>query len=188
MKSSLPEIVRTRIYIDGEFVDAIDGDTFETFEPATGEVLATVAAGGPADIEVAVAAARRSFEGGSWSRIAPAERKATLLRFAGLIEQNASDLALFDAVEAGKPIADTEDGDLPDVIATLRWYAEAVDKVFGKVSPTGRAISGLLSLNRSASSASWCRGISRSPFSCSNSRQHWLRATRWSSSRRNWRR
>jgi gamma-glutamyl-gamma-aminobutyraldehyde dehydrogenase len=144
MTTQLPSIVRNRIYIDGEFVDAIDGSTFETFEPATGTVLATVAAGGAADIDIAVAAARRSFDEGGWSRIAPAERKATLLRFAALIEQHASDLALFDAVEAGKPIADTEDGDLPDVVSTLRWYAEAVDKVFGKVSPTGEGNLGLI--------------------------------------------
>jgi len=103
MTTPLPQIVRTRIYIDGEFVDAIDGQTFETFEPATGQVLATVAAGAAADIDAAVAAARRSFDEGSWSRIAPVERKAILLQFATLIEANAADLALFDAVEAGKP-------------------------------------------------------------------------------------
>jgi gamma-glutamyl-gamma-aminobutyraldehyde dehydrogenase len=144
MTTPLPQIVRTRIYIDGEFVDAIDGQTFETFEPATGQVLATVAAGAAADIDAAVAAARRSFDEGSWSRIAPVERKAILLQFATLIEANAADLALFDAVEAGKPIADTEDGDLPDVVSTLRWYAEAIDKVFGKVSPTGEGNLGLI--------------------------------------------
>ena len=144
MTTPLPEVVRDRIYIDGEFVDAIDGETFETFDPATGALLATVAAGGAADIDSAVAAARRAFDEGVWSRVAPVERKATLLRFAALIEQHASDLALFDAVEAGKPIADTEDGDLPDVISTLRWYAEAIDKIFGKVSPTGEGNLGLI--------------------------------------------
>jgi gamma-glutamyl-gamma-aminobutyraldehyde dehydrogenase len=144
MTTKLPDIVRTGIYTDGRFGAALDAETFDTLDPATGEVLATVAAGGAADIDAAVAAARRAFTAGTWSRIAPAERKATLLRFAQLIEDNASDLARFDAVEAGKPIADTEDGDLPDVISTLRWYAEATDKVFGKVSPTGEGNLGLI--------------------------------------------
>ena len=79
---------RTQAFIDGRFVDAASGETFATENPANGEVIAYVQAGGAEDIDRAVAAARRSFEDGRWSRMAPADRRKVLLRFAGLIEAN----------------------------------------------------------------------------------------------------
>ena len=137
MTAQLPATVQTRAYIDGAFVDASDGATFDNLSPATGEVLNTVAACSADDVDTAVAAARRAFEAGGWSRLAPAERKTILLRFADLIEANAAELALIDSIDAGKPIKDCNELDIPDVVLTIRWYAEAIDKVFGKVSPTG---------------------------------------------------
>jgi gamma-glutamyl-gamma-aminobutyraldehyde dehydrogenase len=124
-------------FIDGAFVDAKSGETFDTHAPATGEVLASIAACGPEDVDRAVSSARRVFERGDWRRMAPAERKKILLKLADLVEQNASEIARLDAIDAGKPIVDCEQLDLPDVVNTLRWYAEAIDKVFGKISPTG---------------------------------------------------
>jgi gamma-glutamyl-gamma-aminobutyraldehyde dehydrogenase len=124
-------------YIDGEQVAPQSGETFETMMPATGRVLAEIAACGPEDVDRAVASARRAFNKGHWSRLAPSERKQVLLRFADLIESNLLELARLDAVDAGKPIVDCEELDLPDVVNTMRWYAEALDKAFGKVSPTG---------------------------------------------------
>ena len=79
---------RTQAFIDGRFVDAASGETFATENPANGEVIAHVQAGGSEDIDRAVAAARRSFEDGRWSRQSPADRKKVLLRFAALIEAN----------------------------------------------------------------------------------------------------
>ncbi|MCV7420734.1 aldehyde dehydrogenase family protein [Mycobacterium yunnanensis] len=140
----LPDTVKTQAYIDGAFVDASDGSTFANISPATNEVLNEVAACTAQDVDTAVAAARRAFDAGHWSRIAPADRKAVLLRFADLVEQHAEELAHIDSVDAGKPISDCIDGDLPDVVLTIRWYAEAVDKVFGKVSPTGTDNVGLV--------------------------------------------
>ncbi|MFE7422176.1 aldehyde dehydrogenase family protein [Rhodococcus sp. NPDC057529] len=137
MTTTLPATVRTQAYIDGTFVDAEGGATFDNLSPATGQVLNKVAAASEADVDTAVAAARRAFDGGAWSKIAPAERKAVLLKFADLIEQNTTELALIDSIDAGKPITDCEQLDIPDVVLTIRWYAEAIDKVFGKVSPTG---------------------------------------------------
>jgi 4-(gamma-glutamylamino)butanal dehydrogenase len=131
-------------FIDGMSVGASSGETFETMMPSTGEVLAEVAACGPDDVDRAVAAARRAFRAGSWSRLAPAERKAIMLRFADGIEANLSELARLDAVDAGKPITDCENLDLPDAINTIRWFAEALDKVFGKISPTGTDTLGLI--------------------------------------------
>lgn len=142
--ATLPAGVATRAYVDGAYVDASDGATFDNVNPATGTVLNAVAACTEHDVDAAVRAARRSFDEGTWSRIAPADRKAVLLRFADLIEANAAELALIDAIDAGKPIGDCEQLDIPDVVLTIRWYAEAIDKVFGKVSPTGAEHLGLV--------------------------------------------
>ena len=144
MTALLPDTVRTRAYIDGAFVDAADGATFDSVAPATGQVIAAVAACGEADVDRAVAAARAAFDAGVWSRIGPADRKAVLYRFADLIEANADELAVTEAVDAGKPITDCREFDIPDVLNTLRWYAEAADKVFGKTSPTGSDAVGLI--------------------------------------------
>ena len=84
---------RTKAFIDGQFKDAASGETFVTENPATGRPIATIASGGAADIDAAVAAARRAFDDGRWSRRAPAERKEVLLRFADLLEANLEELA-----------------------------------------------------------------------------------------------
>jgi len=128
---------RTKAFIDGEFRDAESGETFVTENPATGRRLADVAAGDAADVDAAVGAARRAFDDGRWSRRAPAERKRILLDFADLLESNAEELALLDSLEAGKPITDCREVDLPDTVKTFRWFAEAIDKVFDSVAPTG---------------------------------------------------
>jgi len=135
---------RTQAFIDGAFRDAASGATFATENPATGEVITEVAAGDAVDIDLAVQAARRSFEDGRWSRMAPADRKKVLLRFADLIEAASDELATLDSLEAGKPITDTRDVDLPDTVKTFRWYAEAIDKVFDAVAPTGPEALGLI--------------------------------------------
>ena len=135
---------RTKAFIDGEFRDAASGETFVTENPATGQPLAEIAAGDAADIDAAVRAARRAFDDGRWSRLAPAERKRTLLRFADLLEANLEELALLDSLEAGKPITDTREVDVPDAVHTFRWFAEAIDKMFDAVSPTGPDALGLI--------------------------------------------
>lgn len=135
---------RTQAFIDGRFRDAESGDTLVTENPATGQELARIAAGGAADIDAAVQAARRVFEAGTWSKMAPADRKKTLLRYADLLEANLEELATLDALEAGKPITDCLEVDLPDTITTFRWYAEAVDKIFDAVAPTGADALGLI--------------------------------------------
>jgi 4-(gamma-glutamylamino)butanal dehydrogenase len=134
----------SRAFIGGEHVDAASGETFDSLAPGTGKLLAKVAACGPEDVDRAVRSARAAFESGVWSEAAPADRKKVLFRFAELIEANAAEIAHLDAIDAGKPIADCEDLDIPDVITYVRWYAEAIDKVFGKISPTGPEALGLI--------------------------------------------
>lgn len=142
--SALPANVRTRALIDGVFVEAQDGAEFDNMNPATGKLLNRVSACSAADVDKAVAAARRAFDSGVWSRMAPKDRKRILLRFADLIEANAAEIALLDSVDAGKPLHDCETLDLPDVANNIRWYAEAIDKVFGKISPTSESNLGLI--------------------------------------------
>lgn len=135
---------RTQAFIDGSFRDAASGETFASENPATGRVLTNVAAGGAPDIDAAVRAARRAFDDGRWSRRSPADRKKVLLRVADAIEAHLDELAALDALEAGKPITDCREIDLPDTVKTFRWYAEAIDKIFDAVAPTGPEALGLI--------------------------------------------
>jgi gamma-glutamyl-gamma-aminobutyraldehyde dehydrogenase len=140
----MPEKIHTQAFIDGGFTDAVDGATFDSLAPATGKVIAQIAACSDVDVDRAVTAARTAFESGRWSSLAPAARKNVLMDFAALIEANTGELASLESLDAGKPISDCRNFDFPDVVHTIRWYAEAADKVFGKVSPTGPDNLGLI--------------------------------------------
>lgn len=137
-------VVEGRAYVDGEYVDAASGSTMTTSNPATGKVVARVARCDRADVDAAVAVARRAFDGGSWSGAAPDERKRVLLRLADIVERRALELAVLDAVEAGKVVTDNLEGDLPDAVKCLRYHAEAVDKVYDHVAPTSSSALGLI--------------------------------------------
>ncbi|MFJ4290807.1 aldehyde dehydrogenase [Cupriavidus sp. NPDC089707] len=128
---------QSRACIGGEWTDAADGATFDTINPANGAVLAKVAACGAADVDRAVAAARQAFEQGVWSGLAPRERKAVLLRLAALIETHREELALLETLDMGKPIGDTLAYDVPEAARTFAWYAEAIDKRYDEIAPTG---------------------------------------------------
>ncbi len=128
--------IETRLFIDGRFVDAAKGGRFTTINPANGELLADMSAGTAEDIDRAVAAARRAFRAGVWSRMAPRQRMEVMNRFAALIDQNAESLAVLETLDMGKPIADVVGGDLPAVVETIRFMAECIDKVDGAVTST----------------------------------------------------
>jgi 4-guanidinobutyraldehyde dehydrogenase/NAD-dependent aldehyde dehydrogenase len=127
----------TRAFIDGRYVDAASGETFDCISPVDGRLLAKVAATDAADVDAAVVAARTAFDGGAWSAQAPAKRKLVLLKFAELIRAHREELALLETLDMGKPIADSLNVDMRAVVNCLRWYAEAIDKVYGEVAPTG---------------------------------------------------
>ena len=126
----------SRHFIDGEYVDSLDGGRFETVDPATGDILAAVAAGSAADIDRAVAAADRAFRDGRWSRGEPRERMKILQRFADAVEANAEELAVLDTPDMGKPIGYMVSVDIPLVAETIRFMAECIDKVEGAVTNT----------------------------------------------------
>jgi len=129
--------VEARAFIDGRYVAAASGATFDCVSPIDGRVLARVASTDAADVDLAVAAARRAFETGAWSRRPPRERKQVLLRFAGLIGEHAEELALLETLDMGKPIADSLAVDVPATVRCISWYAEAIDKLYDEVAPTG---------------------------------------------------
>ena len=127
---------RTQAFINGKFVDAVSGKTFATLNPATGQVLAQVAECDAQDVDIAVAAAKAAFEDGRWSAMAPKERKRALQRLALLVEKHSRELALIESLDNGKPVDDAIAADLPDAVETLKWHAEAIDKLYDQVSPT----------------------------------------------------
>lgn len=130
-------------FIDGAFRDAVQGATFTTTNPATGDILGQIAACDAADVDLAVASAKAAFEDGRWRDRSPAERKSVLLRFAHLLEEHAHELAVMESLDSGKPVRECQNIDVPETINTLRWHAELIDKVYDSTAPTG---SGALTL------------------------------------------
>ncbi len=128
--------IEGRAFIDGQYVHAAEGQTFDCISPIDGKTLARIASCQAKDADLAVASARRAFEAGQWSRMAPADRKAVLNRFAALIEQHAEELALLETLDMGKPISDALHVDVALTAQALRWNGEAVDKVYDEVAPT----------------------------------------------------
>ncbi len=124
-------------FIDGKFTAAADGATFETINPATATLLATVAHCGAADVDRAVKAARRSFNDGAWSRAAPEFRKEVLLRLADLVRANAQEIAVLESLDSGKTVTDCLHEIGREVPNFFQWYGELADKSFGKIAPTG---------------------------------------------------
>src|SRR5688572_3025245 len=113
---------RAQAFIDGRYVDAVSGETFDCISPIDGRVLTKVASTGPVDVDVAVGAARAAFEKGAWSQLAPAKRKRLLLKLAELIRDHREELALLETLDMGKPIAESLNVDIPATVNCLRWY------------------------------------------------------------------
>ena len=123
-------------FIDGKY-RAGTGPALNTFNPATGDLLTTIAACGADDVDLAVAMAREAFDQGRWARRDPGDRKDVLIRFCKLITRNARELAVMESIESGKPIRDCVAIDIPETIHTIKWHAEAIDKIYDQTSPTG---------------------------------------------------
>jgi aldehyde dehydrogenase (NAD+) len=130
-----PEIRQTQLFIDGQWTAARSGKTFATVNPATEEVIAEVAEGDAADIDLAVKAARRAFDDSEWSRMDARDRGRLMYRLADLIEEEIDELAALESLDNGKPIRDSRNADLPLVIDCLRYYAGFADKIHGQTIP-----------------------------------------------------
>src|SRR5262249_60890332 len=109
--------------------------TFETINPATGQVICNVAEGDKADVDLAFAAARKAFEEGPWPKMSAAERGRLINKFADLIEKNQDELARLESLDNGKPLRDSLAADLPLTIKCYRYYAGWADKNHGKTIP-----------------------------------------------------
>ena len=129
--------IETRLFINGEYSAAADNSVFATVAPTAQQTLAEVARGKKADVDRAVQAARGVFDRGDWSQASPAQRKAVLHKFADLMEAHREELALLETLDTGKPIRHSLRDDVPGAARAIRWYAEAIDKVYGEVAPTG---------------------------------------------------
>ncbi|MCO6412005.1 MAG: aldehyde dehydrogenase [Thiogranum sp.] len=124
-------------FIDGAFADAASGKTFECVNPASGQVLTRVAECGSEDVDRAVKAARKAFESGAWRDLPPRERKRIMMRFADLIDEHVEEIALLETLDVGKPIGDSISIDAPGAARCIRWYGEAIDKIYDEIAPTG---------------------------------------------------
>ena len=135
---------RNQAFIDGKYVDAVSGKTFETISPIDGRVLANIAECDKEDVEIAVKSARRAFEAGKWSEAAPAHRKAVLLKLAALVRENSEELALLETLDMGKPVMMAKNVDMAAVANNFQWYGEAIDKIYDEIAPTGPAGLGMI--------------------------------------------
>jgi aldehyde dehydrogenase (NAD+) len=129
------KVRQTKMLIDGKWVDSTSGKTFETLNPATGDVIARVAEGDKADVDKAVKAARKAFDKGPWKKMNARERGKLMNRLADLIEKNIDELASLETLDNGKPINDSKGADLPLTIDCYRYYAGWADKIEGKTIP-----------------------------------------------------
>jgi acyl-CoA reductase-like NAD-dependent aldehyde dehydrogenase len=131
--------LQTELYIDGAFRPAIGGETLDVVNPSTAKVITKVAAAGIDDVDAAVQAAHRQFNGGEWSRLTGAERGRLLYRLADLIERDLHLIATMESLDNGKVLGLSVHADLPNVVDTFRYYAGWADKLEGRTIPTAGA-------------------------------------------------
>jgi phenylacetaldehyde dehydrogenase len=124
-----------RMLIDGKLVQAQSGKTFPVYNPATGTLIANVPEGDKADVDVAVAAARRAFDDGVWAKIGPSGRGKILWKIADLIERDLEELAELESLDNGKPYAVARVADLPLAVDMFRYMAGWATKITGSTLP-----------------------------------------------------
>jgi 4-guanidinobutyraldehyde dehydrogenase/NAD-dependent aldehyde dehydrogenase len=125
-----------RAFINGERVWVKSGATFDDISPIDGRSLGPVARCDVADVDAAVAAARHAFEDRRWAGMAPAARKRIMIKFADLIVEHGDELALLETLDMGKPIKYSRSVDVGATANCIRWYGEAVDKIYDEIAPT----------------------------------------------------
>jgi aldehyde dehydrogenase (NAD+) len=130
-----PQVKNQQMLIGGKWVDSVSGKNFPTLNPATGETICNVAEGDKADVDKAVAAARKAFDSGPWPKMAASERGVLLNKLADAIEKNIDELCALESLDNGKPFKDSRAADLPLVVKCYRYYAGWADKIHGKTIP-----------------------------------------------------
>lgn len=127
-----------RLFINGDFVNSVSEKTFETFNPATGEVLARVNEAGPEDIAKAVDSAKKAFEDGPWSRLSSADRGHLMYKLSMLIEENKQEIAEIDSLDNGKPMHELLNNDIPNAIGQFRYFSGWTTKMVGQTIPVAQ--------------------------------------------------
>ena len=122
-------------FIDGRYCPAQSGERFQSFNPATGDMLAEIAACNHQDVDKAVIKAREAFDDGRWACQSPADRKQVLIKLCKLMKRNQRELAVMESLDSGKTIFDCETVDIPEAIHCLQWHAEAIDKIYDESAP-----------------------------------------------------
>ncbi len=123
-------------FIDGKYHPG-SGGSMATVNPATGETICEISICSVDDVDKAVSKAREAFDQGVWSKLHPSERKDVLIRLCKLITRNARELAVMESLDSGKPIRDCVEIDIPETINTIKWHAEAADKIYDQTAPVG---------------------------------------------------
>ena len=154
--------IRAQAFVDGGYVDAASGETFDCISPISGEIVARVAACDTADVDRAVAGARAAFESGAWSRLAPKKRKRVLQKLSALMSDHAEELALLETVDMGKPIRDATNVDVPLAIECIAGTARRSTRSTTRSRPPVTTRTSLSCASRSELWAPSCRGTSPS--------------------------
>ena len=175
-----------QLFIGGRWVDAVSGETFDTPNPATGDKLATVAAGGPQDIDRAVRAARVAFEDGPWSRMTPSERGRLVWKIGDLILEHLEELAQLESLDNGKPLTIARAADVPLAADLFHYMAGWATKIEGNTidisvpyAPGGASSTRTRCANRSVWSARSSPGTFRFSWRRGSSARPWRLATVW---------
>ncbi|XP_051126612.1 aldehyde dehydrogenase family 2 member C4-like [Andrographis paniculata] len=138
----IPQIKFTKLFINGQFQDSVSGKTFETIDPRTEEVIASVAEGDKEDVDLAVKAARHAFDHGPWPRSPGTERRRIMLKFADLIDEHLEELATLDAIDAANLYSLGKGLYIHNAAELIRYYAGAADKIHGETLKLSREMQG----------------------------------------------
>ena len=136
--------IRNRPFIAGRFDESAGDREFDCVSPIDGRSIAKLSDTGPRGVDAAVAAARKAFDSGAWSGMAPRARKKVMLKLAALVDQNREELALLDTLSMGMPISISKEYCVQWTVNALEWYGEAIDKVYDEVAPTDRSVLALV--------------------------------------------
>lgn len=133
-----------RAFINGQRVEALSGERFDCISPIDGKKITEVVRGKQADIDVAVSVARQAFEDGRWAHQSPRERKHIMVKFSELLLKNAQTLALMETLDMGKPVHYSLNVDVHSAANCIRWFGEAIDKVYDEIAPTPKSVLALI--------------------------------------------
>jgi acyl-CoA reductase-like NAD-dependent aldehyde dehydrogenase len=137
-KRSLAIKPASQIFIDGKYVDAASGKTFDDISPRDHRVIARIASGDVEDVNRAVASGLKAFESGVWSEMNPRDKKKIMLKWAQLLNDHYEELALLETLDVGKPISDSLSVDSQNMPRVIQWYAETIDKTYDEIAPSPR--------------------------------------------------